>query len=51
MTTEEMKNELKEQLEMLKKAQKGAYNDGEYDVVAEIASTIKGIIAILYQET
>lgn len=51
MTTEEMKNELKEQLEMLKKAQKSAYNDEEYDVVAEISSKITGIIAILYQET
>ena len=51
MNTEEMKNELKEQLEMLKKAQKGASNDGEYDKVAEIASEITEIIAILYQET
>ena len=51
MTTQRMKIELEEQLEILKKAQKEAYKDGQYDNVAEISSKITGIIAILYQET
>lgn len=51
MNTEEMKTELKEQIEMLKIAQKGAYNDGEYDVVSDIAGRIVSIVAMLYQET
>lgn len=49
MNDEELTAELKAQLDILKEAQKAAYNNGDFETVIRISERITAIAAIIHE--